>query len=684
MAPAAAKKPTSLLERVFDFERSSSPPASRTDGPSQPSLSTMSAMSAAHRKPGQYLQYITGTCVMHPAATRRQPGLQKRALGLDRDCSPQPARTDGQAPLPGQQRIWDRFKKEERRKRMAFRPKKKRLGDMLIENNAITEEQLKEALEKQKQKKAKLGQVLVSMGFTTEDAIARAIMNQMDIEMVTISEHQIPEEVLRVIPDAAILKKYMVMPFAFSERGSLLLAMDDPMDLMAIDDISIITGLQVEPLVATSSDVMTAVDKYYGNEEARAVAEAYTREQESMFQPEEEGESDDVTNAPIVQLVKTLIEQAVRKRASDIHIEPLETRIRVRNRVDGVLIEVGNYPVGMLAAIIARIKIIGGMDISEKRKPQDGRITQVVDRVEYDIRASILPTVFGEKVVMRLTAKTVLTRDKKLLGFSDEELEKFDNILGNPNGIILVTGPTGSGKSTTLYTALSELNSLAVNIITVEDPVEANIDGINQVQVNPKADLTFASTLRSILRQDPDIIMIGEIRDRETANIAVTASITGHLVVSTLHTNSAAASITRLSDMGIEPYLIADATVGVIAQRLVRRLCDCRTMRKATDVERKLLKVTNPKEALMIGEPCGCVKCSNTGYKGRTGVYEIMPITRRMRDAIAAGNPTDELEKIAVEEGMHTLRDSCIRLVKEGVTTITEMEKITYANDNSL
>lgn len=566
---------------------------------------------------------------------------------------------------------------------MAFRPKKKRLGDMLIENHAITEEQLRDALERQKQKKAKLGQVLVEMGVTTEDDIARVIREQMNLDMVSLSEHQIGEEVLKVIPDASILKKYVVMPFGFSESsGALLLAMEDPMDLMALDDISIVTGLQVEPVVATPSDIMAAVDKYYGNEEARAVAEAYTREKETLYQVEEEGESEDVTNAPIVQLVKTIIEQAVRKRASDIHIEPLETRIRVRNRVDGVLIEVGNYPSGMLSAIIARIKIIGGMDISEKRKPQDGRITQVVDRTEYDIRVSVLPTVFGEKVVMRLTAKTVLTRDKKLLGFSDEELERFDKILANPNGIILVTGPTGSGKSTTLYTALSELNSAEVNIITVEDPVEANIDGINQVQVNPKAELTFASALRSILRQDPDIIMIGEIRDTETANIAVTASITGHLVVSTLHTNSAAASITRLADMGIEPYLIADATVGVIAQRLVRRLCDCKTTRKATEQERKLLGVKNPKEALMISEPCGCVKCSNTGYKGRTGVYEIMAVTRRLRDAIADGRPADELEAIAIEDGMHTLRDACARLVKQGVTTIAEMEKITFSNEN--
>lgn len=562
---------------------------------------------------------------------------------------------------------------------MAFRQKRKRLGDMLVESHMITESQLKEALEKQNQKKAKLGQVLVGMGVTTEEAIAKVLHEQLHLDMVTLADREIGRDVLNVITDSSILKKYMVIPFEFSEAGILRLAMEDPMDLMAIDDISIVTGMQVDPVVATGRDIMAAVDKYYGNQEGRAAAEAFARECDMMARQTETAESEDVSNAPVVMLVKTLIEQAVRKRASDIHIEPLDSRIRVRNRVDGVLIEVGSYPLNMLQALISRIKIISGMDISEKRKPQDGHISQIVDRVEYDIRSSMIPTVTGEKAVLRLTAKTVLTRDKRQLGFSTEDMERFDDMLSNPNGMILVTGPTGSGKTTTLYTAVSEMNKSEVNIVTVEDPVEVDIDGINQVQVNTKADLTFASALRSILRQDPDIIMIGEIRDEETASIAVTASITGHLVVSTLHTNSAAASMTRLADMGIEPYLIADATVGVIAQRLVRKLCDCHTTRPATIEERRLLGASEDEE-LMVGEPCGCVKCSNTGYRGRSGVYEIMPVTRRIRDAVAAGASSDEIESIAVEEGMHTLKDACARMVRKCVTTVSEMEKISYSN----
>ena len=373
-----------------------------------------------------------------------------------------------------------------------------------------------------------------------------------------------------------------------------------------------------------------------------------------------------------------MIEKAVRQRASDIHIEPMENIIRVRYRIDGALYERARYGVNVLSAIIARIKIIGGMDISEKRKPQDGRITQVVDRVEYDIRVSVLPTVYGEKVVMRLAAKSALNRDKSQLGFKPYELEQFDYILKNPHGIILVTGPTGSGKSTTLYTALSELNKEDVNIITVEDPVEANIDGINQVQVNTKADLTFATALRSILRQDPDIIMIGEIRDQETASIAVQASITGHLVVSTLHTNSSASTITRLEDMGIEPYLIADSVIGVIAQRLVRRLCPfCKKPKQATRDEKEFMGLKE-EDNVTIYEPCGCSKCDNTGFKGRIGVYEIMQITPKLKTIISKREGADILKEEALKEGMHTLRMSATDYVLDGTTSFSEMVKVSF------
>ena len=336
------------------------------------------------------------------------------------------------------------------------------------------------------------------------------------------------------------------------------------------------------------------------------------------------------------------------------------------------------YSYRILPAIVARIKIIGGMDIAEKRKPQDGRITQIVDRMEYDIRVSVLPTVYGEKIVMRLTSKTALTKEKSQLGFSPEEMKVFDHILSNPHGILLVTGPTGSGKSTTLYTALSELNSEDVNIITVEDPVEANIDGINQVQTNNKANLTFASALRSILRQDPDIIMIGEIRDTETAAIAVQASITGHLVVSTLHTNSAASTITRLADMGIEPYLIADSTVGIIAQRLVRRLCPSCKVEYIPDAEERELLNIKEDEPVKIYKPCGCSLCDNTGYKGRIGVYEIMEVTHDLKYIIARGGNADEIKECALKEGMSTLRMSATRYVMQGITSVSEMKKVSF------
>ena len=505
----------------------------------------------------------------------------------------------------------------------------------------------------------------MEMDFTTEEEIAQALKEQLGMDFVDLRTVRVPPDVISLIPDSTILKKYTIMPFEFNQEhfGYLRVAMADPMDLVATDDLSIVTNLQIEPVVATASDIMAAIDRYYGSAETQAVAELFNRERAERYREEEmRADNEEVQNSPIVILVSSMIEQAARMRASDIHIEPLETRIRVRFRIDGVLMEHSTYPANMLSAIAARVKIIGGMDISEKRKPQDGRITHIVDRTEYDIRVSVLPTVYGEKIVMRLTSKMTLTREKSHLGFSQKELEQFDRILKNPNGILLVTGPTGSGKSTTLYTALAELNKENVNIITVEDPVEANIDGINQVQVNPKAELTFAAALRSILRQDPDIIMIGEIRDAETASIAVTASITGHLVVSTLHTSSAAGTISRLMDMGIEPYLIADATVGVIAQRLVRRLCDCKREKLASIAEKRFLGVKEEEE-LKICAPCGCNQCNETGYRGRIGVYEIMRVTNRIKHAITRGAEASEIERIALADGMSTLKMSAARLV---------------------
>lgn len=565
--------------------------------------------------------------------------------------------------------------------------RKKRIGEILEQAGIITPEQITKALEAQKttHQGQKLGAVLIDLGFISDQQMADVLADQLGYETVSLAATRVPEEVLK-LTDETVLKKYGIMPFGFNEknRSVLNVAMSDPLDIRAVDDISIITGFQVQIYVTTTRDIFATIDRYYGNLEALKVAQQFTKEREEQ---EKERNIDDVTNedminqAPIVKLVRQIIEQAVRKRASDIHIEPMENQLRIRYRVDGVLQRAMIHDITIHSAVIARIKIISGLDISEKRKPQDGRATAMVDGQEYDIRVSMLPTVYGEKVVMRLTLKKALTRDKKDLGFPPEELEKFDKILSHPNGIILVTGPTGSGKSTTLYTALSELNVEGVNIITVEDPVEANIAGINQVQVNEKAGLTFASALRSILRQDPDIIMIGEIRDQETAEIAVKASITGHLVVSTLHTNSSANTITRLHDMGVENYLIADSVVGVIAQRLVRRVCpDCSTDREITDAERKILGIKETAPKIMVKQVGhrDCLTCGGSGYYGRIGVYEIMPITPAIRDVISKGSTADEIEKIALAEGMKTLRMAAAEYALQGITTVDEVTRITY------
>ncbi len=562
---------------------------------------------------------------------------------------------------------------------MDYKRKKMRLGDVLVQNGVITEEDLQRGLERQKGSGRKLGETLVDEGIATEENIARALSKQFHYDMVDLQNTEIPKEILDLVP-ASVLKKHRAIPFEYSpdNMNVLRVAMSDPMDIGAMDDINIITNLQVEPVVATMGSVMLAIDRYYGQAEVNSALEEYTREKESQMIEQEDMYSEDVNNSPIVQLVKGMIDQAVRQRASDIHIEPMERQVRIRYRIDGALYEKAVYSIRLLPAIVARIKIIGGMDISEKRKPQDGRITQVVDRKEFDIRVSILPTVYGEKIVMRLTSKNALTKEKSQLGLKPDELKKFDHILKNPHGILLVTGPTGSGKSTTLYTALSELNKEDVNIITVEDPVEANIDGINQVQVNNKANLTFASALRSILRQDPDIIMIGEIRDQETASIAVQASITGHLVVSTLHTNSAASTITRLADMGIEPYLIADSTIGVIAQRLVRRLCpECKRRKKADAEELELLQM-EPDADVTVYEPCGCPRCDGTGFKGRIGVYEIMEVTRSLKSIISKNGSAEDIKNKALEEGMNTLRMSATKYVLEGITSVQEMMRVSF------
>ena len=564
---------------------------------------------------------------------------------------------------------------------MVPKNKKFRLGDILLEQGYLSDDQLRSALEAQKRTKQRLGDYLIDSGIVSDKDIAHALRIQLGIGVVELRGIEISDNVISLVP-GYILRKHNVLPIGFEDggRNTLILVMSDPLDMVAQDDISIITNCFIEPRIATAREINAVLDKYFGSDETMTAADKFTKEKavKDREQSVAIDEGIDLSSAPIVQIVKSIVEQAVRSRASDIHIEALEKQLRVRYRIDGVLIEKMLYDLSLLPALSARIKILGGMDISEKRKPQDGRITMTVDRSEYDIRVSVLPSYFGEKIVMRLADKTALTKSKSELGMRADELERFDHILASPNGILVVTGPTGSGKSTTLYTALSELNTESVNIITVEDPVEASIPGINQVQVNTKAELTFATALRSILRQDPDIIMIGEIRDFETASIAVQASITGHLVVSTLHTNSAAATVTRLMDMGIESYLLADSLVGVIAQRLVRKLCpSCKTAKLATKHEKYLLGKTD-EEQLTIYEPVGCPLCAETGYYGRIGVYEIMEITTELKRIIASKGNSGEIQSTAISEGMRTLHTSAAEYVLDGTTSLSEMIRISF------
>lgn len=562
--------------------------------------------------------------------------------------------------------------------------KKVRIGDLLISQGLINEGQLNVALREQKIRNTKLGETLIAMGFISQEDFANVLSSQMGIGTVNLRQVGVDENAVKLVSEE-LMKKNVLIPFAIDEKNPNILkvAMADPMNFMAIDDVAIVTNMEIVPYFCPSVQISLQLDRLYGKKQALRAAEQYqqehAREMEQLAAMDKSEEtSSDVDDAPIVKLVNAMIETAVRQGASDIHIEALDREVRVRFRIDGVLTEHMDYDKSLLPALVARIKIISNLDISERRKPQDGRLTMHVDNKEYDVRVSVLPTVFGEKVVLRLTNKDGLTRDKKYLGLSDKEMPRFDAIMGNPHGIILVTGPTGSGKSTTCYTVLSELNKEEVNIVTVEDPVEANINGINQVQVNTKAQLTFASALRSILRQDPDIIMIGEIRDEETASIAVQASITGHLVISTLHTNSTASSITRLVDMGIEHYLIGDSVVGIIAQRLVRRLCPkCKTLKPATFEEKRALKIPENQD-FNLYQPVGCKECGNIGYKGRVGVYEIMPISHQLSVLIANKATADEIEKQAVREGMTKLRDSAAEYVLQGITTVSEMQRVAY------
>ncbi len=564
---------------------------------------------------------------------------------------------------------------------MGFTRKRMRLGDVLVKEGLLSGEELTQALEEQKKTKLKLGEYLVSEGVLSEEDIVKVLQTQSGIEYVPLRGVRMSPELMNLV-SVSVLRKHNVVPIEVNKtKNELILAMSNPFDLLAQDDIGIITNYRVSPRISTTREIDSMLDRHFGNDTAMQAAEQYAHDREQkialMQQDEPDAPENDNSNAPIVALVRSVLEQAVRSRCSDIHFDAAEKHIRLRYRIDGDLVEQMEYDISLMPALSTRIKIMGGMDIAEKRKPQDGRISFTLDRMDYDVRVSMLPSYYGEKIVMRVANSSMLTKPKGELGLRDHEMEQFDRIISRPNGIMLVTGPTGSGKSTTLYTALSELNTPEVNIITVEDPVEANIPGLNQVHVNPKAGLTFAAALKSILRQDPDIIMIGEIRDEETARIAVQASITGHLVVSTLHTNSACATVSRLADMGLETYLLADAIVGVIAQRLVRRLCDkCKREKRASSEDLMALGM-EPGERVTICVPVGCDFCSNTGFAGRMGVYEIMEINHELKRAIAAGMTSEEMQVLAEKNGMRTLRTGVIAAVKEKVTAVSEVQRLT-------
>ena len=510
----------------------------------------------------------------------------------------------------------------------------------------------------------------------TNDQELQPFLDFAEVKKVPLLEIRIPKEVLKEIPRDLLLNN-KIFPFGYENNDpqKIQIAMSNPNEKDVLEIVSIRIGKDVIPYYAPTAEIEQQLSKNFGDAAASEAAMAYIKTLSPAAASEENLAAD--VNSPVVTIVNSMFEQAARMKASDIHIEPFENILRIRYRIDGALVERPSYPIQMHSAIIARLKIMGGLNIAEKRIPQDGRITFMVDNVEYDIRVSMLPTVYGEKCVMRLTIRSNLQMDKKNLGLTKYDLKIFDHVFANPNGIILVTGPTGSGKSTTLYTALSELNTEDVNIITVEDPVEANIFGVNQVQTNAQAGLTFASALRSILRQDPDIIMIGEIRDGETAEIATQAAITGHLVVSTLHTNSSASAVTRLVNMGIEPYLVADSVVGIMAQRLVKKLCPkCKVARTATEEEMRELGIKQGVAPITIYDKCGCAYCNQTGYKGRTAVYEIMDISPEIKRLIVAGGSTEAIRDAAVKNGMHTLHKSAAMLVAQGVTTMQEMRKV--------
>ncbi len=557
------------------------------------------------------------------------------------------------------------------------------IGQYMVNNGLITEEQLQNVLDAKKNDPNSAGKFfgdyVVELGYVTDVQFAQVLSRKQNIPFVDLDDPEtvIDPEAVNKIPEA-LAKKHTIIAIKITGKR-LTVASYDPVNFYIFEDIKVTTGMDVVPVLATKAAITKAIGKIYSSAAVGGLIEDVENNYKGSAEDVDKELEERVNDAPIVKLCTTIVESSFRADATDIHIEPFQTFTRIRIRVNGDLIELMNISNVVHNSLITRIKIISGMNIAEKRVPQDGRFSQVVDGTKLDVRVSNLPTVNGEKCVIRILATgDVGVRKITDLGMSDYNYDRFSRLIKVPQGVMLVTGPTGSGKTTTLYAALGELAKPNVNVITVEDPVEKNIEGINQCQVNAKAGMTFAAALRSILRQDPDIVMVGEMRDQETAEIAIRAAITGHMVLSTLHTNDAASTVTRLVDMGVAPYMVATSLIGIVAQRLCKTVCnECKAPRLSTAEENELMGIGE--EAITIYDAVGCPKCNNTGYTGRRAIHEILLCTPEMASLIAADGKTDAIGQLARQQGCKLLRDNVSELVQEGITTMDELVKLTFA-----
>lgn len=545
----------------------------------------------------------------------------------------------------------------------------------LVDAGIITEAQAQEALEIQKTSKALIGSILTQLGYCTEDDIARIMAQKSGYRYVSINEIGVNVAAANLITPEMALRNN-VLPL-YQEDKTLYVAMKNPNDIITIDNLHLMTGLEICPLVVADMELAAAIENF-----ANMNSSVENYDDDDQTEAVEETEELTLDDKPAVQLVNQIINNAIKSGASDVHIEALEKNLRVRFRIDGVLQEVMQNPIKIFPSVVSRVKVLGGMDIAEKRVPQDGRATVRYEDKTLDVRIATMPTVYGEKIVMRLLERNKGNVSIKDINFSKRQFPRFDKAIHMPYGFVLVTGPTGSGKSTTLYATLAEISTLEKNVITLEDPVERRMAGINQVQMNNRAGMTFAAALRSVLRSDPDIVMVGEIRDGETAKIAVEAALTGHMVLSTLHTNDAAGAVTRLEEMGVEPFLTASSLVGVLAQRLVRKLCP-KCKEEYTLTREEMLKILPdfpveeyPQEVYKVYKPKGCLTCNNTGYKGREAVFEFLTVTEEMKKLILDRANGAQIKRLAIEQGMFTLKNEGIYKVMEGKTSIEELLRV--------